>query len=308
MNFSSLSSPRLPVDFAFILFPAMVICVFFMLKSAFTEPGIIVRNFERPRPSNPPEEGLIAKFPPRPHFKMKILIYLKKFFFLKKHKISKYSFCFAVVWQDVSVGKRGVHLIYCETCNFYKSINVSHCRVCDNCIEDRDHHCPWYGGNSFTPLSTPIFPRVGNCVGKRNYGYFVTFVFLATYISIHCLVGCIYLVRGVQTAYPCLMREPSDLHSPAVLSGRGLHFQEDPLDTWQRAHTVLHLPSTFLHYALSRLFLLLVAIFLTFGIGQLAVIPSIPPAPSHAHLPLSPSCTILFSSVAASAHGSTSQK
>lgn len=59
----------------------------------------------------------------------------------------------------------------CKTCNIVKPFRSTHCGDCDNCVERFDHHCPW----------------LGNCVAKRNYKYFYTFI-----VSMNLL--CCYLI------------------------------------------------------------------------------------------------------------------
>ena len=50
----------------------------------------------------------------------------------------------------------------CTKCNiiFLKKLKVSHCSICDICIIEHDHHCPWSG----------------KCIGKYNILYFYLFL------------------------------------------------------------------------------------------------------------------------------------
>lgn len=74
--------------------------------------------------------------------------------------------------KEMIVGDERIFLKYCNTCQIFRPPRCSHCSHCDNCVEEFDHHCPW----------------VSNCIGKRNYRYFVHFIFG---ITLACLYSSI---------------------------------------------------------------------------------------------------------------------
>lgn len=116
---------------------ASFICAMWGLYSAATcDPGIIPRLSMDRNPKNPATARDQSELPP-------------------------------LIWEKEVDGHVERHR-YCATCNVYRPPRASHCSICNNCVKEFDHHCPW----------------VGTCIGKRNYRFFCIFVFSVTF---HCL-------------------------------------------------------------------------------------------------------------------------
>ncbi|KAI8341901.1 DHHC palmitoyltransferase-domain-containing protein [Chlamydoabsidia padenii] len=81
--------------------------------------------------------------------------------------------------KQVIIKGEQVHLKYCDTCGIYRPPRASHCRQCNNCVENEDHHCIW----------------LNNCVGKRNYRSFFTFIVTATLLCLYVIAfGLVQLI------------------------------------------------------------------------------------------------------------------
>ncbi len=99
------------------------------------------------------------------------------------------------------------HHRQCKKCNFAKPGRTHHCSVCKSCVMRMDHHCPW----------------LANCVGYRNYRYFV----------------CFLIWVAVTTSYVALLCLPSVLSPGSVL------FPSDDFTFSQALSRVFVMPSVY---------------------------------------------------------------
>lgn len=78
------------------------------------------------------------------------------------------------------VNGKQVPLRWCRTCKIWRPPRAKHCSMCDHCVEEFDHHCPW----------------VSNCIGRRNYRFFFLFVMSVTLLDVFVFVFSLWtLIR-----------------------------------------------------------------------------------------------------------------
>lgn len=82
------------------------------------------------------------------------------------------------LYKNILIRNNLVKTKWCSSCNFYRPLRCSHCSICDACIDQFDHHCPW----------------LSNCVGKRNYRFFIQFLFFIILHMISLFSCCLTVV------------------------------------------------------------------------------------------------------------------
>ncbi|KAK9767787.1 Eukaryotic peptide chain release factor GTP-binding subunit [Basidiobolus ranarum] len=154
-------SPAVIYVFAYLY----LLCMASLLKTSWTDPGILPRNLDPMQPLDVLGE---------PHSSSDLT------------DQSHTPFSVYPVLKDVEINGVAMKLKYCDTCQLYRPPRCSHCRQCDNCVENEDHHCIW----------------VNNCVGRRNYRYFFTFILTSSILSLYVFgfsLGHLILYWKIQT-------------------------------------------------------------------------------------------------------------
>lgn len=152
-------SPALPIIFAYFFYITMSS----FLHAAFSDPGILPRNLH-PHPPNPEEDNdPLTVGPPTTEW------VTVKTFPSKRGPAAQSSP--EEAQRSGATTAMEVPVKYCKSCNIWRPPRAHHCRICDACIETQDHHCVW----------------LNNCVGRRNYRYFFSYVAFASLVTLMLL-------------------------------------------------------------------------------------------------------------------------
>lgn len=142
--------------------------IFICLLTSFTDPGIIPRNI------NP--RSTYRQCGATEYFNTKTI---SRLVFHEKNP----NFLFG---KEIIIDDKKTFLKYCGTCQTFRPPRASHCSYCDNCIEQFDHHCPW----------------IANCIGKRNYRYYVFLISSASLVGLGTIFTLIInLCHNQKTIY-----------------------------------------------------------------------------------------------------------
>ncbi|EGG04894.1 uncharacterized protein MELLADRAFT_116963 [Melampsora larici-populina 98AG31] len=80
----------------------------------------------------------------------------------------------------IEIGNQSIMTKWCPTCQTYRPPRTSHCRLCNNCVEQSDHHCTF----------------LNNCIGRRNYFTFLIFLLMTTILlAITLVIGIYYVIK-----------------------------------------------------------------------------------------------------------------
>lgn len=175
-------SPAIPIIFAYVFY----ITASSFFHASFSDPGILPRNMH-PHPANPDEDAdPLTVGPPTTAWVM-IRTFNSKPLTPANLEAGQ---------QQQQTAAMEVPSKFCKSCNIWRPPRAHHCRVCDGCVETQDHHCVW----------------LNNCVGRRNYCYFYSYIASATLMAL--------LLIAFAATHVQLYAQQNGIGFRATLSGR----------------------------------------------------------------------------------------